>query len=116
MANEISTLQSGPAKEPLIATFAIGALQHPRTTGGEQRNQHGRLAKIRAAPGCNPLTRRTSGTVEFGSKPQTSDIKPKVRGRKSPRRFSAFGPIFLQNCTLYWGCRFAGYGNKWPSQ
>src|SRR5829696_1763545 len=54
MANEISTLQSGPAKGPLIATFAIGALQHPRTTGGEQRNQHSRLAKIRAATGRNP--------------------------------------------------------------
>ena len=28
----------------------------------------------------------------------------------------AGGPIFLKTCTLYWGCRFAGYGNKWPSQ
>jgi len=37
-------------------------------------------------------------------------------GAAIPRPLSAFGPIFLQNCTLYWGCRFAGYGNKWPSQ
>src|SRR6266702_1604594 len=24
--------------------------------------------------------------------------------------------VFLTACTLYWGCRFAGYGNKLPSQ
>jgi hypothetical protein len=26
------------------------------------------------------------------------------------------GSIFSNICTLYWGGRFAGYGNKWPSQ
>jgi len=25
-------------------------------------------------------------------------------------------PVFLNLCRLYWGCRFAGYGNKLPSQ
>ena len=49
--------------------------------------------------------------VELVAKPQLSDIKPKVRGR-NPLPFSAFGPIFLLTCTLYWGGRFAGYGNK----
>src|SRR5579871_6266988 len=27
-----------------------------------------------------------------------------------------FGSVFLNLCALYWGCRFAGYGNKLPSQ
>jgi len=53
--------------------------------------------------------------VDSVVKPQLGDIKPKVLPRV-PHPFSASGPIFLQTCTLYWGCRFAGYGNKWPSQ
>jgi hypothetical protein len=56
-------------------------------------------------------TRRISGTIESVAKPQLSDIKPKVLPRV-PHLFSAVGPIFLQTCALYWGCRFAGYGNK----
>jgi len=115
MANEISTLQSGPAKGPLIATFAIGALQHPRTTGGEQRNRHGRLAKIRAAPQRNPgpAAPRERSNSDRNRKRAISNRKSRA---VFPSRSGAFGPIFLQNCTLYWGCRFAGYGNKWPSQ
>jgi hypothetical protein len=49
------SLQSGPAKGPLIATFAIDwSTAAPRTTGDQRRNPHGRLPKIRAAPGRNP--------------------------------------------------------------
>jgi len=116
MANEISTLPSRPAKGPLIATFAIGALQHPRATSGEPHNRAAGWRKFVQRREVTPGTRRTSGTVEFGAKPQLSDIKPKVRKLHVQAAFSSrsapFGPVFRQTCTLYWGCRFAGYGNK----
>jgi len=54
---------------------------------------------------------RVSEMVDSAAKPQLGDIKPKVLPRVS-HPFSAFGPIFLQTCILYWECRFAGYGNK----
>jgi len=99
MANDVSKLQSDPAKGPQIATIAIEAPQHSRAIGDRQRDPHGRLAKIRAARDVT-RTRRISGTVEFVAKPQLGDIKPKVQAA-FPLPFSAFGPIFLQTCTLY---------------
>ena len=38
--------------------------------------------------------RRISGTVEFVAKPQLSDIKPKVQGRRSPSRLAPSGLFF----------------------
>jgi hypothetical protein len=29
-----------------------------------------------------------------------------------PPKGEVFGSVFLNFCALYWGCRFAGYGNK----
>jgi hypothetical protein len=92
------------------ATFAIGAPQHHglfastfvRSLRADE-NQYRRWTQ----PGiCCVL-----GIVESVAKPQLSASKPKVRGRV-PLPFSLVSPVFLQAYTLYWGCRFAGYGNK----
>jgi hypothetical protein len=99
-----------PIKRAADRNLCDCAPQHRGAIGDQQRDPHGRLPKIRAAPGRSPR-RRILGTLESVAKPQLSDIKPKVRDLV-PVLFSALGPIFLRSCTLYWGCRFAGYGNK----
>jgi hypothetical protein len=67
MANEVS--------KPPIATFAIGAPQHPRANCRPARElAHLRVAKIHAPAGGD----RTSGMLDSTAKPQLSDIKPKA--------------------------------------
>ena len=42
---------------------------------------------------------------------------PAVRSLSKGNRGIAFQPsVFRKLCPLYWGCRFAGYGNKRSSQ
>jgi len=81
----------------------------------QQRDPRCRLPKIPAAPGrsLHPShfwNARIRGETATGRHQTESPVD------RVPLLFSAFGPILLQTCTLYWGCRFAGYGNKWPSQ
>jgi len=116
MANEVVKLQSGLSGEPQIATFAIGAPQSPRAIGDQQCDLHSRAGENLCCPGGrNPLPvalRERSNSWRN----RNWAISNRKSGNRVPPLFSAFGPIFLQTCTLYWECRFAGYGNKWPSQ
>jgi len=42
---------------------------------------------------------------------QYSGVFTRKAGRFLPRG-EVFGSVFLNFCALYWGCRFAGYGDK----
>jgi hypothetical protein len=64
-----------------------------------RHDPHVCAAKNHAAPGRDREC-WISGMVDSVVKPQLDDIKPKVLPRV-PHPFSAFGPIFLQTCTLY---------------
>jgi hypothetical protein len=48
----------------------------------------------------------------FGRRQANLGMFPAFRCQKRAKT----GSVFLNLCRLYWGCRFAGYGNKWPSQ
>jgi hypothetical protein len=58
-----------------------------------------------------PAIQAFSGGKPLAALPEMAPDRP-IRAPIVP----AAGSIFLNFCTLYWGCRFAGYGNKLPSQ
>ena len=62
-------------------------------------------------PAGNPGTWPKSRTATRPRPTQFGVFPPAAHPKGTPG-----GTIFLNLCTLYWGCRFAGYGNKLPSQ
>ena len=96
------------ARLPSLVALVAGApvrgswWSHPR---GKAKQVSRRYPTQGAAAGGKPTAWAPFGT---GPKPSNSPCSAPLT--------PAGGPIFLQTCALYWGCRFAGYGNKWPSQ
>ena len=95
---------TAPGSEWFIATAIYF---HSRRTGTPNIG-----AKWSKRQWRNGRIRRIFRNGRIRDETATERYQTESPGAAIPRPLSAFGPIFLQNCTLYWGCRFAGYGNK----